>query len=267
MTGLFSSHRLKKEWLINGEGRTFASGEKSEMEQYCIARKLLVAVAVVFFLTLTCTSAGALQDRYEVVIDPAHGGSDSGVKLSRSVSEKEVTLAIAKMIQQNLDKTENIRVKLTRSEDTDISIIERKKVVDKAKTALFVSIHINAGFGNRSTGYEIYYSSSRRGVSSGEGGSKEIVEDMIESRYINESILFAQLAQRNIERIFPREGRGIRSAPVFVLDGLSVPAVEIELGFATSIKGKKRLVDEDVQKSIADGLSRSIKEFFSSSGV
>ncbi|MBN2179308.1 MAG: N-acetylmuramoyl-L-alanine amidase [Deltaproteobacteria bacterium] len=236
------------------------------MRRHCITRVLYIIITVLLFLTLTSASAFAIKDRYEVVIDPAHGGSDSGVILTRSVSEKEVTLAIAKMIKQNLDKTENIRVKLTRSTDTDISIRDRKKMVDKATTDLFVSIHINAGFGNKSAGYEIYYTSSKRGTSSGETGSKEIVEDMIESRYINDSILFAQLAQRNIEKVFPREGRGIRSAPVFVLDGLSVPAIEIELGFATHIKSKKKLADEEIQKSIADGLSKSIKEFFTSSG-
>jgi N-acetylmuramoyl-L-alanine amidase len=252
---------------MNGEGQPFASGEKSKMKRYYITRVLSVTVMVVLFVTLAAASAFALKDKYEVVVDPAHGGSDSGVALSRSVNEKGVTLAIAKMIKQNLDKTENIKVKLTRSTDTDVTIIDRKKMVDKSKTDLFVSIHINAGFGNKSTGYEIYYSSSKRDVSSEKGESKEIVENMIESRYINDSILFAQLAQRNIEKVFPREGRGIRSAPMLVLDDLSVPAVQIELGFATNIKTKKKLDDEEIQKSIADGLSKSIKEFFSSSGV
>ncbi|MEA3470825.1 MAG: N-acetylmuramoyl-L-alanine amidase [Thermodesulfobacteriota bacterium] len=237
------------------------------MKRHCITRVLSIIVTVLLFLTLTSASAFALEGRYEVVIDPAHGGSDSGVTLTRSVSEKEVTLAIAKMIKQNLDKTENIRVKLTRSEDTDVSIRDRKKMVDKAKTDLFVSIHINAGFGDKSTGYEIYYSSSQKKPASAEGSSKEIVDDMIESRYINDSILFAQLVRKNIEKVFPREGRGIRSAPVFILEGLSVPAVEIELGFATNIKSRKKLVDEEIQRSIADGLSRSIKEFFTGSGV
>jgi N-acetylmuramoyl-L-alanine amidase len=236
------------------------------MKKYCITRTLSIIVTVVLFVTLTSASAFALKDKYEVIVDPAHGGSDPGVTLSRSVNEKEVTLAIAKIIKQNLDKTENIRVILTRSTDTDLSIVDRKKIVDKAKTALFLSIHINAGFGKKSAGYEIYYSSPRKGVSSDKGESSETVDDMIESRFINDSIFFAQLTQRNIEKVFPREGRGIRSAPVFILDGLSVPAVEIELGFATNIKTKKKLDDEEIQKSIADALSKSIKEFFTSSG-
>lgn len=140
-------------------------------------------------------------------------------------------------------------------------------MVDKSKTDLFISIHINAGFGDKSTGYEIYYSSSQNRLASAEGSSKEIVDDMIESRYLNDSILFAQIVRKNIEKIFPREGRGIRSAPVFVLEGLTVPAVEIELGFATNIKSRKQLDDEEIQRSIADGLTKSIKEFFTSSGV
>lgn len=237
------------------------------MKHYRINRQLTSIVTALFFLFLAVASASALEGgKYQVVIDPAHGGSDTGVNLSRNVNEKDVTLAIAKMIKRNLDKTKNISVKLTRSTDKDLSLRDRKEMVDKEKTDLFVSIHINAGFGDKSAGYEIYYSSPRKAASSGEGESKEIVADMIESRYINDSILYAQLAQRNIEKVFPREGRGIRSAPVFILDDLSVPAVEIELGFATNIKSKKKLDDEEVQKSIAAGLSRSIREFFSSSG-
>lgn len=222
-------------------------------------------VTVLFFVTLTAASAFALTDKYEVVIDPAHGGSDPGVALSRSVNEKDATLTIAKMIKETLDKTENIKVILTRSTDIDLSVVDRKTMVDKATTDLFVSIHINAGFGNKSAGYEIYYS-SRKGASSDNGESKEIVDDMIESRFVNDSIFFAQLAQRNIEKVFPREGRGIRDAPIFILEGLSVPAVEIELGFATHIKTRKKLDDEEVQKAIADRLSKSIQEFFTSSG-
>lgn len=254
-------------YLKNGEVQPFASGETNKMKRYYITRVLSIIVTVILFLTFTSAWAFAITDKYEVIVDPAHGGSDPGVALSRSINEKDVTLAIAKMIKENLDKTKNIRVILTRSTDTDLSMVDRKKMVDKEKTDLFVSIHINAGFGIKSAGYEIYYSSPRKDVPSDKDGSKEIVENMIENRFINDSILFAQLIQRNIEKVFPREGRGIRSAPVFILDDLSVPAVEIELGFATNIKTKKKLEEEEIQKSIADGLSKSIKEFFSSSGV
>jgi N-acetylmuramoyl-L-alanine amidase len=237
------------------------------MKRYLKKQALFIILIALPFMLLTGVSVFALQGEYEVVIDPAHGGTEAGVNLSRNLNEKDVTLEIAKMIQQNLGKAGNVRVKLTRSADSDISIKDRKKMVDKSKTDLFISIHINAGFGDKSTGYEIYYSSSQNRPASAEGSSKEIVDDMIESRYLNDSILFAQIVRKNIEKIFPREGRGIRSAPVFVLEGLTVPAVEIELGFATNIKSRKQLADEEIQRSIADGLTKSIKEFFTSSGV
>lgn len=223
---------------------------------------VLIVSLVLPVLLITGGMAGDIQNKYEIVIDPAHGGSDEGVKLTRSVFEKDVTLAIAKLIKKNLDKTKNIKVKLTRSGDADVSEKERKKMVDTTKTDLFVSLHVNAGFGIESTGYEIYYSASGKSLSAGRD-SNEIVEDMIESRYINDSILFAQLAQRNIEKIFPREGRGIRSASVLILEGLSVPAVVIEMGFATNVKNRKKITDKKEQEKIAAGLSKSIRDFFS----
>jgi N-acetylmuramoyl-L-alanine amidase len=66
--------------------------------------------------------------------------------------------------------------------------------------------------------------------------------------------------------VFPRQGRGLRNAPVPVLEGLTIPAVIIELGFATNIKDRKKLASRKIQQSIAKALSRSIKEYFHTEG-
>jgi len=68
--------------------------------------------------------AAAAAAGHVVAIDPAHGGDDTGVKLSRGVYEKDVTLAVAKFVQVNLSES-GVQVRLTRSDDRALSLLER----------------------------------------------------------------------------------------------------------------------------------------------
>ena len=72
---------------------------------------------------------------------------------------------------------------------------------------------------------------------------------------------------KNIEKIFPRKNRGLRSATIPILEGLTIPAVVIELGFATNIQDRKKLMNRKVQESIAIAVGKSIKEYIAASGA
>ena len=218
----------------------------------------LIIITGLFF---TCNITTALGATVRVMIDPGHGGTDKGVKLSRKISEKDVTLAIAKHIHRAFAKDKKVTVKLTRSNDRNISIDARKKAAASFKADLFLSLHVNKGFGTQSSGYEIYFSGFTKKTSS-KASSKKVVSDMIENRYLNESIRFSHIVEKNIGTVFPRKGRGMRGAPVAVLAGLDMPAIVIELGFASNIKDKDKLLDTKIQKSLAKALAKSIKSFF-----
>lgn len=224
-----------------------------------IIRALLVVVWLVFPL-----SAGAAEK--VLVIDSAHGGTDTGVKLSRSVHEKDVTLAIAMQVRESLSGTDGITVHLTRSNDSDVSAVKRKKMLGQPEVDLAISLHVNAGFGQKAEGYEVYYcghaAPSVRGNNAG-----EIVSDMEQTRRFNSSVLFAQIVQKNMEKVFPRKGRGLREAPVHLLRSLTVPAILLEVGFSTELKERKQLRDLEVQKAIAAALAQSVKEYFSAGGA
>jgi N-acetylmuramoyl-L-alanine amidase len=186
--------------------------------------------------------------------------------LSRNTYEKDITLTIGKLIEDRLSKIRAIKVLLTRSKDTDMAIKKRTETAQKAKADLFVSIHINAGFGNASSGYEIYFSGFKQPSSTKES-SNEIVKDMVRNQYLNDSVRFAQIFQKNFSRVFPREDRGLRDAPFLVCEGLTIPSVVIELGFATNIENKKKLRNKETQKSIANAIAKSIREYFAGAGV
>lgn len=222
---------------------------------FCRITFFVLSVILIFPIS------GALaKNSHFVVVDPAHGGQDKGVRLSEKVSEKDVTLTIARLLKKNLDKSKNIKVLLTRTNDKDVSISDRVKIAQKAGTDLFVSLHVNAGFGRQSSGFEVYFPGFNSPAV--KNSSNEILKDMVTTQYLNESVKIAQIIQKNMGKIFPRKDRGLRSAPVLVLEDLAVPAIVLEIGFATNTKDKKKLLDDTTQKSIATALAKSIREFF-----
>lgn len=225
----------------------------------------LCAVAVLFLFASPCLAFGA-GVKHLVIIDPAHGGAEDGVKVSKDTSEKDITLQIGKLIEENLKKISNMEPRLTRSKDISMAIGKRRELAVRLKADLFVSIHVNAGFGTEARGYEVYFSGFDK-PSSPKESSNEIVKDMVRTQYLNDSVRFSQIFEQNFSKVFPREGRGLRDAPFLIYEELPMPSVAIELGFATNIQNSKKLADRKTQQAIADAIAKSIREYFSFSGV
>ena len=223
--------------------------------------RIFLILLIVLVLPLHSAVAQQPQNKHLVIIDPAHGGTDFGVKISDKEYEKKVTLAISLLIKKELDKSGNIRIQLTRSSDEDVSLSEKKKKIAALKSELIVSIHVNAGFGKNSTGYELYFPGFKA-ASAEKSDSKEILKDMARNKYLNESVRLAQLIQKNMDSVFPKKSRGLRDAPIAILEGLSIPAVIVEIGFATNPEDRKKIVDGNIQNEIALALSKSIKDYF-----
>lgn len=224
-------------------------------------RKILFGLLLLIF-ALACgvQDLSAAGRKNMVMIDPAHGGEDSGVSIIDKTSEKDVTLAIALALQKELAKEGIYEVVLTRDADKTISIDDRRKKIFKLKPDVFLSLHINAAFGKSATGFEIYYP-----------GFKEIADkkkkvknksDSEQNRYLNESVRLAQIIQKNLDALFPRKGRGLREAETPILEEVNVPAAVVEIGFSTNPEERKKLLSAAGQSQIAGVLARSIKLFF-----
>lgn len=223
--------------------------------------RVFLSLLVLAMCALSDAVAQPPQRAHVVIIDPAHGGDDSGVKVSDKEYEKDITLAIALSLKKELEKIGNIRVQLTRSSDKLVPFSERRKTAASARGELFVSIHVNAGFGKTSSGYEVYFPGVRDAQAE-QSNSKEILKDMARNKSLNDSIRLAQLIQKNMDGVFPRKSRGIRDASVPVLEGLSIPAVLVEIGFATNPEDRKKMTDGNTQNSVARALYQSIKDFY-----
>jgi N-acetylmuramoyl-L-alanine amidase len=223
--------------------------------------KRLLILLMLIMLPLTDGLAQPPRGKHWVTIDPAHGGGDLGVNVSEKEYEKNITLAIALLMKKELDKSGNIQAQLTRTSDEDVSLSERKQIVKKMQSEVFVGIHINAGFSKHSTGFEIYFPGFK-GSSSERSDSKEILKDMAKNKYLNDSVKLAQLIQKNMDKVFPRKSRGLRDSAILSLEGLSIPAVVVEIGFATNPEDRKKILDVKTQEAIAHALCQSIRDFF-----
>lgn len=223
-------------------------------------RRLIILLVLIVF-PLTDALAEHPRAKHVVTIDAAHGGSDLGVKIPDKESEKNITLAIASLMKKELDKSGNVQAQLTRTSDRDVSLSERRQIAKNLHSEVFVGIHVNAGFSKNSNGFEIYFPGFK-GALSEQSDSKEIIKDMARNKHLNDSVKLAQLIQKNMDKVFPRKGRGLRDAAIPSLEGLSMPAVVVEIGFATNPGDRKKITDVNTQAAIAHALCQSIKDFF-----
>lgn len=206
------------------------------------------------------------QGKPVVVIDPGHGGADTGVILTKDLQEKGLTLAIGKQVQEYLGSKGKIEVVMTRDADRDVGMEERVRLAVKGRADLFVGLHVNAGFARDSSGFEVYFPGFKTPTKTSDD-SGEIVKDMISTRSLNESVRFSQLLRKQMEAVFPRRDRGLRTSPVRILTHLAVPAVALEMGFATNERDRKDLMDAKRQGEIAQAVGKSIEEYFFGGGA
>jgi len=221
---------------------------------------LLLLIGMIFITVQTW--AQPRQGAPLIVIDPGHGGADWGVKLTDRYQEKDATLAIASLLQKELIRAGSVQVRLTRDADRLLTTSERRKAIRALQPVLLISLHVNGGFGKHSSGYEVYFPGFRTNGSEQEN-SAEILKNMARNKYLNDSVRLAQSLQRNLDGVFPRKGRGLREAPVPILEGLTLPAVVMEIGFATNSEERAKIMDEKTQRAVAAALSKAVQEYLS----
>lgn len=216
--------------------------------------------AVVLFLSLPAGASAAV-----VLLDPGHGGKDPGVRISGNLSEADLTLEIAKSIEKKLNGAKNLKVVLTRSGNDDVSISTRLQAVEREKPDLFVSLHVNAGFERKASGFEVYYLGFGGSTdTSADGGA--IARDMVKNKVLNESNRFGRIVLKHLDPLFPRGNRNLRDAPMAVFQSPSTPSVLIEMGFATNPEDRKRLENPNGPEAIAGAIASAIEEFVAGPG-
>lgn len=186
---------------------------------------------------------------HAIVIDPGHGGSDSGAVGPTGVMEKTVTLAVAKKVQAILEKS-GARTIMTRTTDVDVyapndtaaqELQARCNVANFTPGAeLFVSIHCNAFSNPAAGGMETYY------YAPSDQGQR-----------------LAALLNEEVEKAGGLLNRGVKTANFYVIKHTNVPASLIELGFVTNEREEQLLSSESYQTTLAEAIARAIARYFS----
>ncbi len=225
-------------------------------------KKMIMVMGMIVLAWMFCglTAGAAAGKKLVVLIDPAHGGKDAGVKLNDDVSEKNITLAVALLLKKELGQETNVEIILSRDADKSLDGEDRKQIIEKSKPDFFISLHVNSGFGKNASGFEIYYPDCSAGVTDDKKTAKDDPQKM-KNKCQNDSLKMAKIIESNLNSLFPRKGRGLRKADLPLTEGMMIPSLSVEMGFASNPEDKKKLLSENTQTAIAGAMARSIKTF------
>ncbi len=195
--------------------------------------------------------------RHTIVIDPGHGGSDPGASAVTGEQEKDIVLAASRELRDLLIENPHYDVRMTREDDTYISLEDRVSLARDWGADLFISIHADAA-GNASVSGASVYTISARGEGRVDVEAKKndwtmpieqgvsedvsvILEDLIKLETRTNSGLFAEQLLPRLEAAGPVLRNTHRNAGFYVLLAPDVPAVLLEMGFLTNRADAQRL--------------------------
>lgn len=265
-------------------------------------RFFCMAIATIFVaLNLSAADApakkqksGRNNDTFTVVIDAGHGGHDHGA-VDNGAREKDINLGVAKKLAANIKKKlKNVKVVMTRDDDTFISLQERANIANRNRGNLFISIHTNSvdkKSANRKTvsGTSVYSLGPQKDANnlkvaqrensvielednyhhkySGFDPSKDesyIIFEMAQKKTLGQSLKFADNAQKELVATAGRKDRGVKQAGFWVLWATSMPSVLVELDFICNPTEAAFLNSEKGQQKLADALTNALEKYIDS---
>jgi len=228
-----------------------------------------------------------MAKEFVVAIDPGHGGNDVGAIGPSGVYEKDVVLAIAKKLKEEIDRQPGMRAILTRDRDVYVGLDERTRIARGHQADLFVSIHADAYTSPQPRGGSVYVLSQR-------GASSAMARAVAERE--NEALGIVTLAGRDqdvafVLSDFSREsslqasrklggqvlnvmsGNGlhlhkstVQAANFAVLRSIDMPAILVEAAFISNPEDERLLVNSRFQRQFAQSLTIGLQAFLEESG-
>jgi N-acetylmuramoyl-L-alanine amidase len=214
-----------------------------------------------------------------VVIDPGHGGHDQGTEGPHGLLEKDVVLDVAKRLGKLIETRMGAEVIYTRSDDTFIPLEGRTALANEKRADLFLSIHANSAPTPKVAGVETFYlnitgSKDALDVAARENAASEksifeltdLIQKITKHDKAEESREFAGRIQSSLWAFSARnvansKNRGVKTAPLVVLIGASMPSVLAEIGFLSNPKEEALLKKSDYRQKLADALFRGVSRY------
>lgn len=222
-----------------------------------------------------------------IVIDPGHGGPDTGAVAHTGDEEKDVVLEVARKLRDKLAASGRYRVLMTRTDDTFVPLEDRVNIARTHAAALFISVHadsLSKGAGEAS-GATIYTVSDRASdVEAQRLADKENKADLLAGYNLAKqpddvaNILFdlAHRETKNFSALFARTLAGqlkgaarlhkspLKSAGFLVLKAPDVPSVLLELGYLSSVDDLRQMTSEVWRDKVTGAMLTAIDRFFES---
>ena len=217
-----------------------------------------------------------------VILDPGHGGHDTGAVGPTGLTEKEVVLDLALRLRHLLQDRLGLRVLLTRSDDVFVPLLERSALANRAKADFFISLHLNGSAQRDAVGFETFYytrepsdtdartSVQRENLVLNPAAStgptqaaflRSTLADLAVTRDMKASSELAELALAALSQRMQVANRGVKSGPFAVLATVAMPAVLVESAFITNPAEERRLRQDAYRQRLAEALCDGIHDF------
>ena len=230
------------------------------------------------------------KSKFKIVLDAGHGGKDYGTVYHGNI-EKKIALATTLKVGELLNKDSEIEIIYSRKTDVFVELKDRANNANKADADLFVSIHCNGvksfgPYGTETFVMGLTRSTTNLDVAKSENSVILLEKDykekyngfdpnkpetliglkILQEEYLNQSIDLAAKVQENFTKTLNRKDRGVKQAPLWVLDASYMPSVLIEIGFVSNVEEGKFLNSDNGQdkiaKAIADAIFSYKKEYY-----
>ena len=214
-----------------------------------------------------------------IVIDPGHGGHDSGTLGADGIMEKDVVLDVALRLGKLLHDHLGAEIIYTRSDDTFIPLETRTAIANKAQADLFLSVHANSSKDETARGVETYYLNftsdptaldvaARENAVSDQSVSElsSMVKKITLKDKIDESREFAQDVEQSLYTGLEKgntglKNRGVKKAPFVVLIGANMPSILTEISFVTNPQDATELRTGAYRERVAESIYKGVARY------
>lgn len=218
-----------------------------------------------------------------IMIDPGHGGEDTGAIGKHKTKEKDVVLKIARRLKQLIDKQPHMRAHMTRNEDVFIPLKVRVAKARRLRADLFVSIHADAFTSRAARGSSVFALSTKGATStaarylaqtqnesdliggvsmSGDRYLDHTMFDMVQSLTVNDSLKFGNEVLKHMGKINHLHKKKMEQAAFAVLKAPDIPSILVETAFISNLEEERKLRTTKFQHQVAEAILAGIKNYF-----
>lgn len=224
-----------------------------------------------------------------IVIDPGHGGKDSGTLGTKrfKIYEKHVALAVSLKLGNYISKAfPDVKIIYTRDTDVFLQLNERTEIANKSNADLFISIHCDGFTNPKPSGASVFVMGMSKLKANMDVAMREnsaiylednyqqkydgfdpksaesyIVFSLMQNTYLNQSLKIAEEVESEFSTRANRKSRGVKQAPFYVISRTNMPSILVECGFLTNPKEEEFLHSDLGQDYIASAIFRAFRSY------